>query len=694
MTRSLGIGTPLALALVAALVPGLAAQGPARGGETADETAVCASCHTRARIDPARTPPHGGAVTCLECHHIDYSNDPDVVAARRLEACEACHAAVPATHSGPTPAATCTDCHTIHADPDVAGPELVGPGACESCHEGHTLHADVADAPGCTSCHTVHAEGPLAAGVEQQCGSCHEAVHPAHAGVEGGLPCLDCHGVDADPTVAENEMALTGACQTCHEGIPPTHVVEGESILLCGDCHDFAERTGSVTGSALSGECGSCHGDVVDAMLAGGHADGVAGDPNPDLPTCTTCHTAHVEPASRAADVRLSATIRCIECHSQGSRIEEYQLPANAAESYVEDYHGATVKFLWNHPAGESQPNVLVCSDCHGAHAVGWDPGTAVADVCLECHERGDEKLAGAWLGHGEVGPGNQVAVWLVRIFYYVLIPFVLVGLFLNIVLHLWHEWKHGTRMANAPKMSRLRAWLAGRQQEKPATVPRFTLRERIEHMAAATTFILLVVTGLPQTDPDSPLANATIDLFGGIASTRLLHRIVGFTFVALLVVHVARGVMAALRRHELPEIMPRKRDFHALLQTVRHYLRGEPKPKVGKFDAAAKFEYWGLFFGGLIMTVTGVVLVFPEAVTTILPGVVVSVMRTVHGLEATFAVLVVLLWHSWSVIFRPDIFPLDTSMFTGEIEVDRLREEHALEYERLVAAGEAPDID
>ncbi len=40
-------------------------------------------------------------------------------------------------------------------------------------------------------------------------------------------------------------------------------------------------------------------------------------------------------------------------------------------------------------------------------------------------------------------------------------------------------------------------------------------------------------------------------------------------------------------------------------------------------------------------------------------------------------------------MIFRPDIFPLDTSMFTGEIEVDRLKEEHTLEYERIVAEGE-----
>jgi hypothetical protein len=51
--------------------------------------------------------------------------------------------------------------------------------------------------------------------------------------------------------------------------------------------------------------------------------------------------------------------------------------------------------------------------------------------------------------------------------------------------------------------------------------------------------------------------------------------------------------------------------------------------------------------------------------------------------------VLVVLLWHSYGVILRPEVFPLDTSIFTGKISLERLREEHALEYERIFGAAE-----
>jgi len=679
-----------ALGMVAA---GVLGASPAAAQRVEEPTSICTSCHTEAEIGPMNSMSHSASTTCLTCHHVGYSNDPEVIKERRLEACESCHGGTPETHASFNPA--CTQCHTIHADPAQAGPDQVMTGSCEVCHgPEHSLHSEVADGPACASCHTIH-DAPATvmseAYMDAQCESCHETatVHPSHANVEGGLPCLECHDVNAPASAVKDDATLSAACESCHETVMPTHS-DAKDGPTCAECHEFSEpMVPEVAGPMVSRRCGECHTEELENLESGGHAAGVAADhPNMDLPNCMTCHTAHANPGTREADVRLAATVRCIECHSDTELMDEYGLPEDVGASYVDDYHGATVKFLWNHPSGEDQPNVLVCADCHGAHAVGVDPAESMAPVCLNCHEKGDQKLAGAWLGHQQAGPRNRVLVWLIRLFYFVLIPFVLGGLFLNIILHLRQEREHGARMGRAPKIARMRERLAGRKPAKPATVERFSLLERIEHVAAGTTFVMLVVTGLPQTAPDSKLANGIIGFFGGIAGTRLIHRIVGFTFVALLVVHVARGIRNALRRRSMPEIMPTRYDFRALVQTVRHYVLGEAKPKLGKFDAAAKFEYWGLFFGGMIMSVTGLVLVFPEVATMILPGVVVGALRTMHGLEATFAVLVVLLWHSWSVIFRPDIFPLDTSMFTGEIEVDRLKEEHALEYERLAREG------
>jgi cytochrome b subunit of formate dehydrogenase len=130
--------------------------------------------------------------------------------------------------------------------------------------------------------------------------------------------------------------------------------------------------------------------------------------------------------------------------------------------------------------------------------------------------------------------------------------------------------------------------------------------------------------------------------------------------------------------------MLPTLEDFDHAVATVQHWVRGTPKPKIGKFDFAQKFEYGGMLMGTVVMVGTGLVLIYPDTVSFVIPGEWVAAMRAMHGYEATFATLVVLLWHSWGVILRPEVFPLDTSIFTGKITKHRLKNEHWLEYERM----------
>ena len=97
-----------------------------------------------------------------------------------------------------------------------------------------------------------------------------------------------------------------------------------------------------------------------------------------------------------------------------------------------------------------------------------------------------------------------------------------------------------------------------------------------------------------------------------------MVHRVAGFAFVALLVIHVVRAVTRAVRARRLPVMVPTRKDFEDVVQSFRHFLLREPAPRAGKFDASEKFEYWGLFAGGLVMSVTGVILVFPELVSQV----------------------------------------------------------------------------
>ena len=79
--------------------------------------------------------------------------------------------------------------------------------------------------------------------------------------------------------------------------------------------------------------------------------------------------------------------------------------------------------------------------------------------------------------------------------------------------------------------------------------------------------------------------------------------------------------------------------------------------------------------------SLTGYILAFPTTFTKVLPGQFVAASVTFHGYEATLAVLTIIIWHFYDVIFKPGIFPTDTSIFTGKISKERIMEEHPLEY-------------
>jgi cytochrome b subunit of formate dehydrogenase len=486
-----------------------------------------------------------------------------------------------------------------------------------------------------------------------------------------------------DSAVAGRERS--SLCGACHSDLESTHTRVVTDRPVCTDCHvSHTDPPVADASPQFAARCGACHADELAEFAIGAHAASIdPAAPNPDVPSCQTCHRAHDPAFATHSGARLEATALCIRCHSDELLIGSYDLPVLAAESYADDFHGTTLHYLWSHPEGEAQPDVLICSDCHGAHAVEWLAREDVVAVCLECHERADDRIAGAWIGHDRVGPDSAVLIWAIRLFYYSFVPIVLGGLMLTIMLELGHYRRQ--RRAGVVHALHAHGPNAG------IAVTRFSLGERIEHFLSMTSFTLLVLTGLPQLWPGSAFADVVVGLFGGIASTRAIHQVTGVLFIVLLAVHVVRALVRAVRERRLPIMFARRKDFADTVQTVRYFLDLAPAPRVGKFDFRAKFEYWGLFLGGTLMSVTGIMLLFPEVVSWVIPGSVIAAGRVLHGLEGTFAVLVVILWHTWSVILRPEIFPLDKSIFTGKIGLDRLHEEHPLEYERIFGTG-SPD--
>jgi cytochrome b subunit of formate dehydrogenase len=213
----------------------------------------------------------------------------------------------------------------------------------------------------------------------------------------------------------------------------------------------------------------------------------------------------------------------------------------------------------------------------------------------------------------------------------------------------------------------------------------RFSLRHRVEHVAVMVLFTVLAVTGLPQKFFDNGLAAWLLDAVGGVDRARAWHRAAGLLFAALAIAHLAGVIADVLGGRSRLTMVPARKDFRDAITTLRYYLGlSEAQARFDRFDYRQKFEYWGLILGAAIVITTGVILLWPVAAARVLPGEVIPAAKVAHSNEGLLAFLVVIVWHVYNAHFNPDVFPFDTSIFTGRISHARMMHEHPLELERL----------
>ena len=94
------------------------------------------------------------------------------------------------------------------------------------------------------------------------------------------------------------------------------------------------------------------------------------------------------------------------------------------------------------------------------------------------------------------------------------------------------------------------------------------------------------------------------------------------------------------------------------------------------------KVEYWAALWGTVITAVTGLVLWFENLTLTWLPGWVPEAATVLHFLEAILATLAILVWHFYSVIFDPAVYPMDPAWLTGKPTFTRAEERGEVVYE------------
>ena len=224
----------------------------------------------------------------------------------------------------------------------------------------------------------------------------------------------------------------------------------------------------------------------------------------------------------------------------------------------------------------------------------------------------------------------------------------------------------------------------------KVKTLTRFDLSERIQHILMMLSFTTLALTGLPQSFAAAGWAKAWMGVFGGIGGIRKVHHVAAVILVFVFLYHVILVIGDLFQKNAKRWMLPRKQDLTDAVQSVKYLLGKVPEPpRYGRFDFRQKMEYWALIWGTILMGLTGLMLMFPSFFASFLPGDFIYAAKAAHGLEALLAVAAIVTWHMYHAHFAQGIFPIDTTIFTGEISLERMKEEHPLEYEAWKAAQE-----
>jgi predicted CXXCH cytochrome family protein len=201
------------------------------------------------------------------------------------------------------------------------------------------------------------------------------AESAAPAAQETDKYCLSCHA-DANK-VSEITLPSGETLSLLISADEIEHSIHSSLGIECEACHStittfphpaqtYASKRDLSLGYYQS--CKKCHSDNYEKAQDSIHAQ-MAASGHPEAPVCTDCHGAHdVRPPD---EPRTQISETCAQCHSE------------IVDAYKESVHGAAL-------IGEDNPDVPVCTDCHGVHNI-QDPRTEqfrvqTPEMCANCH--------------------------------------------------------------------------------------------------------------------------------------------------------------------------------------------------------------------------------------------------------------------------------------------------------------------
>ncbi len=218
------------------------------------------------------------------------------------------------------------------------------------------------------------------------------------------------------------------------------------------------------------------------------------------------------------------------------------------------------------------------------------------------------------------------------------------------------------------------------------STAERLSKNQRIQHIILLVSMIILSLTGIVLKFHNNLFSKWLIRLEGGIWVRGLIHRTFAVILMLLVVYHAYWVVFTDEGHRELMNIKPRWKDVKDFFQKLAFNLGlSKKQPEFDKYNYFQKFQYWGVVFGTLIMIFTGMILWFVNLSMAVLPKWVIDLTLLVHGWDGVLIFIVLFLFHLYNVHLNPEDFPMSKTWLDGKISIERLKQDHKIEYEKII---------
>ncbi len=424
---------------------------------------------------------------CLNCHGVDdlsksFSNGEELSLYVNIEEIQkSAHQVL-----------ECSNCHEgfsqdDHPEKDYSSKRsfsIIAARICKGCHtdfkQKHLgMISDKILSVVCTDCHGFHDIKPIKDfySETEYCLGCHSQelelqfkdgekivfqINESHlkGSVHRRLNCSDCHfGFSSQEHPQRNfksrrdyTIASSDSCRRCHfdkytrtlESIHYSMLIQGRTDApACVDCHGahsiYSGRREKVVNAR---RCERCHDKIYGVYKESVHGAALISENNQDVPICSDCHRAHDITDPRTASFHLLIPDMCGNCHSNENLMKPYGLSTKVVDTYIQDFHGVTLGFYKKQGADRS---IAACTDCHGIHDIQKTsaPGSVTVKAnlvkrCRHCHPDASENFPDSWISHYEASFGKAPFVYIINLIYKIFIPFMIAGLVLQILLHLW----------------------------------------------------------------------------------------------------------------------------------------------------------------------------------------------------------------------------------------------------------------